>query len=378
MTALRFLTAGESHGRCLIGVIEGLPAGFALTEEDLAPDLKRRMQGYGRGGRMKIEDDSAALLSGVLRGKTTGAPIAVMIENKDWQLQREDKLPPINFPRPGHADLAGLLKYNATDIRAISERTSARETAARVALGAIAKKFLNHFPVKILGFVTEIGGIHVKHGPPKISELYENVESSPLRVPSADQEKEIIALIDQCKLEGDSLGGAFMVIAEGVPAGLGSSFQWDRRLDARLAQALMSIHAIKAVEVGEGVANARRKGSEAHDQIVYENKKFGRLSNHAGGTEGGISNGEPIVAQAYMKPISSIHKVMASVDVVTKKPAKSHYQRSDVCAVPAASVVGEAMMALVLAEAMLEKFGGDSMSEVLQNYDSYNAYLENR
>lgn len=375
---LRFFTAGESHGRCLIGVIEGIPAGLALSDEDMLPDLKRRMQGYGRGGRMKIEDDRAVLLSGIFRGETTGAPIAIMIENKDWQLQREDKLPPINFPRPGHADLAGLLKYNGSDIRAVSERASARETATRVALGAISKKFLSRFGIQILGVVTEIGSIMAECSSVKISALQSNVENSPLRLAHPGKEKEMIALIDACKEEGDSLGGAFIVIAEGVPVGLGSAVQWDRKLDGRLAQAFMSIHAIKAVEVGQGVENAKRKGSQAHDQIAYDKDHFYRFTNHAGGTEGGISNGEPILVTAYMKPISSIRKPMASVDILTKEPAKSHYQRSDVCSVPAASVVGEAMMALVLADAMLEKFGGDSMPETLRHYESYRDYLKHR
>lgn len=365
------MTAGESHGRCLVGIMEGIPAGLPLSEEDINPDLKRRMAGYGRGGRMKIESDAAVLLSGIFRGETTGAPLAVMIENRDWQLQREDKLHPINFPRPGHADLAGLLKFDRTDIRAVSERASARETAARVALGAIAKKFLRNFGVEILGIVTEIGGIAPALEAASIAALRERVEASPLRFPDPAREKEVMALIDACKLEGDSLGGAFLVIAEGVPAGLGSHVQWDKKLDGRLAQAIVSIQAIKAAEIGDGVANARRKGSEAHDQIGYSGGRFYRFSNHAGGTEGGITNGEPVAVTGYMKPISSIHKPMASVDVVTKEPAKSHYQRSDVCAVPAASVVGEAMVALVLADAFLEKFGGDSMTEVSRNFAAY-------
>ncbi len=375
---LRFLTTGESHGRCLIGFIEGIPSGLPLAEEDLNGDLKRRMAGYGRGGRMKIESDQAILLSGVFRGKTTGAPIAVMIENKDWQLQREDKLPPINFPRPGHADLAGLLKYDQTDIRAISERASARETAARVALGAIAKKFLAQFGVDILGIVTEIGGIVSRPPSLSIRQLRSQVESSPLRFPSPQEEKAVMELIDRCKEEGDSLGGAFLVIAEGVPVGLGSHVQWDNRLDAALAQAIISIQAIKAVEIGEGLENSRRKGSEAHDQIGYKEGRFFRHSNRAGGTEGGISNGEPVLVTGYMKPISSIRKPMASVDMATKEPGKSHYQRADVCAVPAASVVGEAMVALVLATFFQEKFAGDSMTEVTQSYKTYQEMVSRR
>jgi len=373
---MKFTTAGESHGRCLLGILEGIPAGLPLSESDINPDLKRRMGGYGRGGRMKIESDAAEILTGIFRGKTIGAPISVMIENKDWQLKKD--LPVINYPRPGHADLAGLLKYDETDIRAISERASARETAARVAVGAIAKRFLAEFGIDILGVVTEIGGIAASPKLLSIKDLREVSEASPLGMANGEKENEIIELIDRCKEEGDSLGGAFTVIAEGVPCGLGSHSQWDERLDAELARAIISIQAMKAVEIGEGMANARRKGSEAHDQIGYHKEGFFRHSNHAGGTEGGISNGEPIVVTAYMKPISSIHKPMASIDMKTKEEGKSHYQRSDVTAVTPARVVGEAMVALVLATFFLKKFGGDSMTEVKRNYQSYLEHVKTR
>ncbi len=374
----RFQTAGESHGRCLLGILEGIPAGLPLSENDINPDLKRRMQGHGRGGRMKIEADEAVLLSGTFRGKTTGAPIALMIENKDWQLKNEDKLPIINFPRPGHADLAGLLKYNQEDIRTISERASARETAARTALGAVAKKILNEFEIEILGVVFEIGGIASTIRTFSISELKNSVENSSIRFPNSEKEKEVIELINQCKEEGDSIGGSFLVIAENVPPGLGSYVQWDKRLDGKLAQSLMSIQAVKAVEIGDGILNSKRKGSEAHDEIGYRDSIFFRCTNHAGGIEGGISNGERILAAGYMKPISTIRKPMNSVDLKTKKPAKSHYQRSDVCAVPAASIVGEAMMALTLTDSFLEKFGGDSIKETTQNYKNYRSLLQSR
>ncbi|MCL5054811.1 MAG: chorismate synthase, partial [Firmicutes bacterium] len=253
----RFQTAGESHGRCLLGLIEGIPAGLYLSESDISPDLKRRMQGHGRGGRMKIEADEAILLSGTFRGKTTGAPIALMIENKDWQLKNEEKLPVINFPRPGHADLAGLLKYNQEDIRTISERASARETAGRVAIGAVAKKFLKEFGLEILGVALEIGGIASSLRTTSIAELKDTVENSPVRFPDPEKEKEVIQLIDQVKEQGDSLGGSFLVIAENIPPGLGSYVQWDKRLDGKLAQALMSIQGIKAVEIGDGIANSK-------------------------------------------------------------------------------------------------------------------------
>ncbi len=374
----RFQTAGESHGRCLLGLIEGIPAGLYLSESDISPDLKRRMQGHGRGGRMKIEADEAILLSGTFRGKTTGAPIALMIENKDWQLKNEEKLPVINFPRPGHADLAGLLKYNQEDIRTISERASARETAGRVAIGAVAKKFLKEFGLEILGVALEIGGIASSLRTTSIAELKDTVENSPVRFPDPEKEKEVIQLIDQVKEQGDSLGGSFLVIAENIPPGLGSYVQWDKRLDGKLAQALMSIQGIKAVEIGDGIANSKRKGTEAHDEIGYKDGVFLRYSNRAGGIEGGISNGEPILASAYMKPISTIRKQMRSIDLKTKEPANSHYQRSDVCAVPAASIIGEAMMALVLADAFLDKFGGDSMQETSQNFNYYLTLLKKR
>ena len=374
----RFQTAGESHGRCLLGLIEGIPAGLYLSESDISPDLKRRMQGHGRGGRMKIEADEAILLSGTFRGKTTGAPIALMIENKDWQLKNEEKLPVINFPRPGHADLAGLLKYNQEDIRTISERASARETAGRVAIGAVAKKFLKEFGLEILGVALEIGGIASSLRTTSIAELKDTVENSPVRFPDPEKEKEVMQLIDQVKEEGDSLGGSFLVIAENIPPGLGSYVQWDKRLDGKLAQALMSIQGIKAVEIGDGIANSKRKGTEAHDEIGYKDGVFLRYSNRAGGIEGGISNGEPILASAYMKPISTIRKQMRSIDLKTKEPANSHYQRSDVCAVPAASIIGEAMMALVLADAFLDKFGGDSMQETSQNFNYYLTLLKKR
>ncbi len=374
----RFQTAGESHGRCLLGLIEGIPAGLYLSESDISPDLKRRMQGHGRGGRMKIEADEAILLSGTFRGKTTGAPIALMIENKDWQLKNEEKLPVINFPRPGHADLAGLLKYNQEDIRTISERASARETAGRVAIGAVAKKFLKEFGLEILGVALEIGGIASSLRTTSIAELKDTVENSPVRFPDPEKEKEVIQLIDQVKEQGDSLGGSFLVIAENIPPGLGSYVQWDKRLDGKLAQALMSIQGIKAVETGDGIANSKRKGTEAHDEIGYKDGVFLRYSNRAGGIEGGISNGEPILASAYMKPISTIRKQMRSIDLKTKEPANSHYQRSDVCAVPAASIIGEAMMALVLADAFLDKFGGDSMQETSQNFNYYLTLLKKR
>lgn len=374
----RFQTAGESHGRCLLGLIEGIPAGLYLSESDISPDLKRRMQGHGRGGRMKIEADEAILLSGTFRGKTTGAPIALMIENKDWQLKNEEKLPVINFPRPGHADLAGLLKYNQEDIRTISERASARETAGRVAIGAVAKKFLKEFGLKILGLVLEIGGIASSIRTTSIAELKDTVESSPVRFPDSEKEKEVIQLIDQVKEQGDSLGGTFLIIAENVPPGLGSYVQWDKRLDGKLAQALMSIQGIKAVEIGDGIANSKRKGTEAHDEIGYKDGIFLRYSNRAGGIEGGISNGEPILASAYMKPISTIRKQMRSIDLKTKEPANSHYQRSDICAVPAASIIGEAMMTLALADAFLDKFGGDSMQEISQNFNHYLTLLKKR
>ncbi|MEW6068229.1 MAG: chorismate synthase [Nitrospirota bacterium] len=404
MTTLRYITAGESHGRALIGIIEGIPSGLSLSSDDIDTDLKRRQGGYGRGGRMKIESDHAEILSGVRWGKTIGSPISLLIENRDWFNWQEimsSELPSlvrggsrggeaVTRPRPGHADLSGAIKYAHHDIRNVIERSSARETAMRVALGAIAKRFLSEFNIKIGSYVIQIGDQKSEFRIQKIKgkeliALFKKAEKSPVRCPDEGASKKMVELIDRAIKLGDSIGGVFEVFATGVPLGIGNHIQWDRRLDGRLAQALMSIQAIKGVEIGFGFEMSRRFGSEVMDEIFYRQKTedrsqksegFYRKTNYAGGIEGGITNGMPIILKAAMKPIPTLRRPLQSVDIRTKKPVKATYERSDVCAVPAAGVIGEAMVALTIADAFLEKFGGDSMVETKRNYDSYLNYLK--
>ena len=399
--AIRYLTSGESHGKALIGILEGIPSGLSVSSGDIDRDLRRRQGGHGRGGRMKIEADRAQILSGIRFGKTIGSPIALLIENNDWQnwqdiMSAELKLKgsdskTVASPRPGHADLAGAVKYDTHDMRNILERSSARETAMRVALGAIAKRFLSEFGIRIGSYVVGIGRVQssspigrdkVKSSENELLELFKIAEISPVRCPDKISSKKMVQLIDKALKEGNSLGGIFEVFAAGVPVGLGSHIQWDRRLDGKLAQALMSIQAIKGVEIGMGFEMSRKSGSEVMDEIFYrnskfkiQNSKFYHKTNNAGGIEGGMTNGMPIIIRAAMKPIPTLRKPLHSVDINTKKPVKAAYERSDICAVPAAGVVGEAMTALVIAGAFLEKFGGDSMVEVKRNYNSYLNYL---
>lgn len=393
--AIRYLTSGESHGKALIGILEGLPSGLPVSSGNIDRDLRRRQGGHGRGGRMKIEADRAQILSGIRFGKTIGSPIALLIENKDW-LNWQDIMsippltPPLNkggskgglvaSPRPGHADLAGAVKYDTHDMRNILERSSARETAMRVAIGAIAKKILAEFNVKIGSYVIQIGKVQssklkVQNSEKELSALFKIAETSPVRCPDKSASQKMVLLIDRAVKEGNSLGGIFEVFAVGVPVGLGSHIQWDKRLDGKLAQALMSIQAIKGVEIGMGFEMSRKSGSEVMDEIFYKSSEFYRKTNNAGGIEGGMTNGMPIIIRAAMKPIPTLRKPLSSVDTNTKKPIKAAYERSDICAVPAAGVVGEAMTALVIADTFLEKFGGDSMSEVKRNYNSYLSYL---
>ncbi len=367
--ALRFLTAGESHGPCLIAIIEGLPAGLGLNEEEINVDLRRRQGGYGRGQRMKIERDKVEILSGVARGLTIGAPIALRIENKDWANWKDRDVPPWTVPRPGHADLAGSIKYGLDDLRLVAERASARETAARVAVGAAAKRLLAEFGIAVGSYVTEIGGVAADVPDLSPQELWEQAEGSDLRCPDPGAAEAMRQRIDQARAAGDSLGGVFVVVASGVPVGLGSHVHWDRRLDARLCRSVMSIPAIKGVEIGPAFENARKRGTEVHDEIVVKNTdqqdlRITRSSNRAGGIEGGMSNGQPIVVRAAMKPIPTTVTPLRSVDLITGEEATTQYQRSDVCAVPAASIVGEAMVAWVIADALMKKLGGDSIEEM--------------
>jgi len=380
MSGLRWLTAGESHGPQLTVIVEGLPAGLEISEEDLRKDLARRQGGHGRGGRQKIETDVARIASGVRGGFTIGSPVTLVLENKDhanWTAQmtaaKEGFDPkPVTRLRPGHADLAGALKYGHDDIRNVLERSSARETATRVAAGGVARKLLGRFGVEILSFTQSIGSVDIGYeGCDPDTVTVEQIEASPVRCPDADASRRMVAEIDEVSELGDTLGGTFRVIARGVPAGLGSYVHWDRKLDGRLAQAVLSINAIKAVEFGAGFQGAAYRGSQFHDEIEYRGGRFRHLTNRAGGLTGGVTNGEPIDLRVAIKPISTMRKPMRSVDLKSKEKVEAHYERSDVCVVPAAGVIGEAVVALTLADAFLEKFGGDSMAEIERNLRGY-------
>ena len=376
----RWLTAGESHGPQLTVIIEGLPAGLEVSSEDLRRDLRRRQGGHGRGGRQQIEVDEARLVGGVRGGVTIGSPVALVLQNRDhanWTEQmtpdREGFAPkPVTRLRPGHADLAGALKYGHTDIRNILERSSARETAARVAAGGVARRLLDRFGVRILSFVQAIGPVDIGYetvDPEEVTD--EEIESSPVRCPDPASSARMVAAIDEAGARGDTLGGSFRVIATGLPPGLGSYVHWDRKLDARLAMAILSINAVKGVEFGAGFEGSGRPGSDFHDEIDFAGGRFRHLTNRAGGLTGGMTNGEPLDLRAALKPISTMKKPMQSVDLASKERVEAHYERSDVCVVPAAGVIGEAMVALTLAEAFLEKFGGDSIAEIERNLRGY-------
>jgi chorismate synthase len=378
---IRFLTAGESHGRGLVCIIEGLPANLELSSEYINRELERRQRGYGRGGRMKIEKDRVQILSGVRFGKTLGGPIALFIENKDWENwkekmavegERPETAVPFTRPRPGHADLAGGIKYNQRDLRNILERASARETACRVALGAVCKRFLEELGVFVGSYVVSIGPVSPPIEEQDLIKRHQLAEQSEVRFPDPSKDKEFMELIDRAKEMGESLGGVFEVFAVGVPPGLGSHVHWDRKLDGRIAQAMMSIQAIKGVEIGLGFEAAKRFGSEVHDEIGYrEGEGYFRYSNNLGGLEGGITNGMPIIVRCAMKPIPTLTKPLRSVDVLTKEEVRAGKERTDVVAVPAASVVGESALALVLADAFLEKLGGDFIEEIKERYRIY-------
>ncbi|MCS7048801.1 MAG: chorismate synthase [Verrucomicrobiae bacterium] len=367
---MRYFTAGESHGPCLIGILEGLPAGLVLSVEKINQDLWRRQQGYGRGGRMKIESDTVEILAGIRRGETIGSPLALLVRNKDHKI---DVLPPVTKPRPGHADLTGVLKYNRQDARDILERASARETTMRVAIGAVCKQLLAELGIELVGHVVALGPVRAQTEAMTLQQIRERSETSPVRCADAQAEQEMIEAIDRAKSEGDTLGGVFEVMATGVPVGLGSHVHWDRKLDANIARALMSVQAIKGVEVGLGFEAARRNGSQVHDEILpaEEGGMVRRTHNHAGGFEGGMTNGQPVVVRAAMKPLSTLMKPMRSVDLQTGEEVRGAVERSDVCAVPAAAVIGEAVVAIELAAAVLDKFGGDSLAELKRNFAAY-------
>lgn len=385
---LRYLTAGESHGPQLTAIIDGLPANLPLSVEKINRQLWRRQQGFGRGGRMKIETDQVKIGSGVRFGKTIGTPVTLVVENRDWknweQRMAIEGEPPADLevvtrPRPGHADLAGTLKYNQHDIRNVLERASARNTATLVAIGSVARQLLEQFDIRVYSHVVELGPIRVGPVQGTIEEIADRAERSEVRVANPGKEAEIIELIKNVRKEGNSLGGIFEVTVTGVPCGLGSYSMPDRKLDSRLAGALMGIQAIKGVEIGLGFDAARKLGSEVHDEIFYEDGLgYYRVSNGAGGIEGGVSNGQPIVIRAAMKPIPTLYKPLRSVDMESKEAYEAGVERSDVCAVPAAAVVGEAVAAWVIAGAFLEKFGGDSLEEIRANYDNYLAMVSKR
>lgn len=396
---LRYFTAGESHGPCLTMIIDGVPAGFAVDSNKINHDLWRRQQGYGRGGRMLIEKDEVQFRSGIRWGETLGSPVAFGIENRDWKNwtkkmsaapEDRDETIAVTKPRPGHADLNGVLKYDRSDIRDILERASARDTVSRTAVGSFCKQLLVPFGIRVMGYIRSIGNITANLRGLSYEDIYARAEDSPVRTADSAAEEKMIALIEECKKEGNTLGGIFEIVALGLPPGLGTHTQWDRKLDGRLAQSLMSIQAIKGVEIGLGFEMARRRGSQVHDEIFFDPAKmvtegtprivptgFYRGSNNSGGTEGGMSNGAPLVARVAMKPISTLMSPLQSVDLRSKQAADASVERSDVCAAPAAAVVGESVVAFVLADAFLEKFGGDSLREIRRNYESYLNQIKN-
>jgi chorismate synthase len=387
MTELRFLTAGESHGQALVITLEGIPAGLEITEDYIANDLRRRQGGYGRSRRQQIEQDHAEILGGVRHGKTLGSPIAMVIGNRVWEdwsevmqvAPYEGEPKRVTRLRPGHADLAGTMKYGFDDVRPILERASARETASRVAAGAICRKFLEAFGVEVHSHTASIGDIvaNVNGQPDWVA-----VEESPVRCADPEASEKMCRAIDAAQESGDTLGGVFEMVATGVPIGLGSHIMWDRKLDGRLAQAVMSIHAVKGVEIGPGFAVAAGSGHDAHDVILppqqWNGRPWRRATNRAGGLEGGMTNGEPIIVRGALKPISTMSKPLPSIDLISGEEIQAHYERSDVCTVPAAGVIGEAMVAIVLAGAMLEKFGGDSVGETLRNFEAYHKTIAPR
>jgi chorismate synthase len=388
---LRFVTAGESHGQALIAWVSGFPAGVPVDLQFVQREMHRRQLGYGRGGRQKIEKDTAEFLAGVRHGITIGAPIALRIENRDWKNWEkilpvedsdgaEDVKKKLTAPRPGHADLAGSQKFNFHDARYILERASARETAARVAVGALAKLFLREFGTNVLSHSIAVGHVRLEREAAweEIVAICENLES-PLRCVDKQTEERMVVEVDKVHRANDTVGGAFEVVARGLPPGVGTHVQWDEKLDAKIARAVMSIQAVKAVEIGTGFSNAASYGSEVQDEIRYDaaQKRFGRPSNRAGGLEGGITNGEDVIVRGYLKPISTLRKPLVTADMNTKQEVKAAYERSDVCVVSAGGVVGEAMVSFELAAAMLEKFGGDSITETKRNFEGYLKQLDN-
>ena len=385
LARLKFLTAGESHGRGLLGILDGIPADLIVTEEYIGFQLARRQMGHGRGGRMKIEKDRAEIWCGVRHGKTLGSPIGLLVQNKDWENWTnkmsvspvDNKIKKIILPRPGHADLAGIKKYGFDDIRNVLERSSARETAMRVALGSVCRKFIEEFGIQVGSRVVQIHNVKDKTEIGKNispNELSKKVDLSPVRCIDKKIELEMIKTIDEAKAAGDSVGGIFNVIATGLPYGLGSPMQWDRKLQARISTMMMSVNAFKGIEIGSGVDGSEKLGSEVHDEIGWDGEKYTRYSNNAGGIEGGMSNAQPIILNMAMKPIATLIKPLRSIDIITKEKKDAHKERTDSCAVPAASIIAESMLCFVLADALLEKFGGDTIDQIKAHMDATAEY----
>ncbi len=385
LSRIKILTSGESHGKGSLGIIDGIPSGLEIDEKFIANELSRRQKGYGRGGRMKIEKDIAEIYSGVRLGKTLGSPIGLILPNKDWENWNKrmsinstnEKIPKITLPRPGHADLAGIQKYNFNDIRNVIERSSARETAMRVALGSICKKLLKEVGIKIGSRVIQIHNVVDNSSLPENlspEELSQKVDLSPVRCLDKNIEKKMISTIKKAKKEGDSLGGIFEVIASGLPYGLGNYNQWDRKLQVKITECVMSINAFKGIEIGMGFKQAKKFGSEVHDEIDWDGNKYIRLSNNAGGIEGGMSNAQPIIIRSIMKPIPTLTKPLRSVDILTKEKKIAHKERTDSCSVPAASIISESMIAIAITDALLEKFGGDSIEQLKKHIESTGLY----
>lgn len=368
---IRFFTAGESHGPSLTAILEGMPAGLPLAPADINADLRRRQRGYGSGGRMQIEKDKIKITAGLMNGMTTGAPIALHVDNRDFRSWKDRDIPPLTAPRPGHADLTGALKYGYRELRLSLERASARETTMRVAIGAVCKKFLNTFDISVSGYVVQIGAVKADLSAMSLPERIAASEDNDVRCPDPAAAERMREAIRQIKISQDTLGGIFEVAAQGVPPGLGSHVHFDRKLDARLVAAMVSIQAMKGAEIGDGFANAAKPGSQVHDEIVMDEQgRLSRRTNRAGGLEGGITTGEALVVRVAMKPISTMLRGAASVDLAQKQPSMTVYERSDFCALPRAVPVGEAMMAIVLADALMEKLGGDSISEMKPRFAS--------
>ena len=375
LVRLKFLTAGESHGKALLGILDGVPSGFEISENYIGTQLARRQMGHGRGGRMKIENDWAEILSGVRHGVTLGSPIGLKINNNDWKnwtkkMSKEpvdSEIKKITLPRPGHADLAGVKKFGFDDIRNILERSSARETSMRVGLGSVCRKALEELGIEVGSRVTQIHDVRdetilsFEKSPVQISQL---VDKSPVRCLNKDKEKKMISIIDKAKKSGDSVGGVFEVFSTGLPYGLGSPMQWDRKLQAKISSMMMSVNAFKSIDIGSGIDMASKFGSQVHDEIGYNGKNFTRYTNNAGGIEGGMSNAQPLVVQVSMKPIATLIKPLRSVDLISKKVKNAHKERTDSCAVPAASIIAESMLCFVLLDSILEKFGGDSLEQL--------------